>query len=36
MAPQCFYAFKSESLPLLNKGVTLAIFNSSGKVPFCN
>ena len=27
---------KSELLPFLNKGVTLAIFNSSGKVPVCN
>ena len=26
----------SESLPFLNEGVTLAIFNSPGKVQFCN
>ena len=27
---------KSESPPFLNEGITLAVFNSSGKVPFCN
>ena len=30
------YFFKLELLPSLNKGVTLTIFNSSGKVPFSN